>query len=341
MADLNTKFDMAEESDPSTPAANRITIYAKDIGGVSTYAIIGDDGTVWVLSGATTSLKGMAELATAAEAAAGTDSGRVVTPSLLPVLVQDSKYTYAADAEASDTYVITLTPAPAAYATGQVFSFKANTANTGAATLNVNALGAKTIKKLHDQDLATGDIEAGQIVLVVYDGTNFQMLSQLASAAAGGTLQDRIPGSAFSPTLTGGATAPLQYETSTNAVNYWGLQFGDDDKAYCVLLIPADYAGGDIKLTFLWTSAGTGNNTWGGRGLSFGDSDALDTAMPAFVTAAADAGNASEDVNKTAQTAAINFTGALAGEYAILEVTLSGTANNSPVLLGVLVDYDA
>jgi len=90
------------------------------------------------------------------------------------------KLNFAADAEASDTYVITLSPIPFAYYTGMMFSFTANTANTGAATLNVNALGAKTIKKLHDQDLATGDIEAGQVVVVIYDGTNLQMISQLA-----------------------------------------------------------------------------------------------------------------------------------------------------------------
>ena len=88
---------------------------------------------------------------------------------------------YAADAGASDTYAVTITPGPSAYAVGQVFYFKANTINTGAATLNVNSLGEKTIKKLHDQDLANGDIEAGQIVMVAYDGTNFQMLSQIAN----------------------------------------------------------------------------------------------------------------------------------------------------------------
>ncbi len=93
---------------------------------------------------------------------------------------------YAADAEASDTYVITLTSAPLAYVTGQMFHFTANTANTGAATLNVNALGAKAILKLHDTVLANNDIEAGQIVTVIYDGTQFQMQSQVASAPAAG-----------------------------------------------------------------------------------------------------------------------------------------------------------
>lgn len=92
--------------------------------------------------------------------------------------LQVNAETFAADAEASDTYVITLSPVPIAYVTGMTLRFSANTANTGAATLNVNSLGAKTIKKLHDQDLATGDIESGQVLTVVYDGTNFQMQSQ-------------------------------------------------------------------------------------------------------------------------------------------------------------------
>lgn len=97
-----------------------------------------------------------------------------------PVSVQNSSYVYAADAEASDTYVITLSPAPTAYATGQVFHFKANTLNTAGATLNVNSLGAKTLVKKYNIALETGDILANQIVTVVYDGTNFQVLSKLA-----------------------------------------------------------------------------------------------------------------------------------------------------------------
>jgi len=91
--------------------------------------------------------------------------------------IQNATYTYAADAQASDAYAITLSPAPSAYVAGQIFTFKANTANTGASSLNVNSLGAKTIKKNTDQDTATGDIEAGSIISVVYDGTNFQMVS--------------------------------------------------------------------------------------------------------------------------------------------------------------------
>jgi hypothetical protein len=83
---------------------------------------------------------------------------------------------YAADAGSTDSYAITVSGV-SAYVTGQTFKFKANTANTGACTLNVSALGAKTIKKDVTTDLATGDILANQIVTVIYDGTNMQMVS--------------------------------------------------------------------------------------------------------------------------------------------------------------------
>lgn len=84
---------------------------------------------------------------------------------------------YAASSAGNDTYAITVSPAPDSYATGDVWRFKADVANTGAATLNVNGLGAKTIKKNVTEDLVTNDIKANEIVEVIYDGTNFQLVT--------------------------------------------------------------------------------------------------------------------------------------------------------------------
>jgi hypothetical protein len=91
---------------------------------------------------------------------------------------------YAADAEASDTYVITLSPAPTAYTAGMVINFKATTVSTGAATLNVNSLGAKTIKRLNGDTLLDGDIPAGAVVQVIYDGTDFILQSAIPNVPA-------------------------------------------------------------------------------------------------------------------------------------------------------------
>lgn len=85
-------------------------------------------------------------------------------------------YSYATDTGTDDSYIITLSPAPTLYIEGMQFSFKANTANIGACTINVNGLGTKSIKKNVNVDLADNDILAGQIVCVVYDGTNFQLI---------------------------------------------------------------------------------------------------------------------------------------------------------------------
>lgn len=93
---------------------------------------------------------------------------------------------YAASATGTDAYAITVSPAITAYANGQKFRFKADVANTGAATLNVSGLGAITLKKLNDQDLITGDIEANQIVEVVYNSTGpiFSIISQLGQTSS-------------------------------------------------------------------------------------------------------------------------------------------------------------
>lgn len=82
---------------------------------------------------------------------------------------------YAVDSVGSDSYAITVSGI-SAYVAGQTYKFKAGTANTGACTLNVNALGAKTIKKDVSSDLSTGDILTNQLVVVTYDGTNMQLV---------------------------------------------------------------------------------------------------------------------------------------------------------------------
>lgn len=92
--------------------------------------------------------------------------------------IQNAKHTYGVDAGSTDDYEIDLLPAPSAYTDGMLVTFKPNTENTGASTLNVNSLGAKDIKKSKDEDLAAGDIKEGQIVTVIYDSTTGDFMLQ-------------------------------------------------------------------------------------------------------------------------------------------------------------------
>lgn len=73
-------------------------------------------------------------------------------------------------------FVVTISPAPAAYTVGLVL-FKATHTNTGACTLKINALTAKTLKDPEGGALAAGDIPSGAMVIAYYDGTDYLLMS--------------------------------------------------------------------------------------------------------------------------------------------------------------------
>lgn len=105
-------------------------------------------------------------------------SAAVSTPESLIQLL------YGVDGGSTDAYEVSIDVPPTAYVAGLMVQFRANTANTGAATLNINSLGPKAIK-LVGEDLPDNAIKGGQVVTVVYDGTDFQ----LQSAGAGGKVR--------------------------------------------------------------------------------------------------------------------------------------------------------
>jgi len=86
---------------------------------------------------------------------------------------------YAADTGTANAYVVALSPALFQYITGMPIFFKAANACSGASTININGLGVKTIKKNITEDITAGDIQSGQVVMVIYDGTNFQLVGGL------------------------------------------------------------------------------------------------------------------------------------------------------------------
>ena len=106
----------------------------------------------------------------------------------------------------TDTLTGTLTPALAAYATGNKFSFIAVATNTGAATININSLGAKSITKSGSTALVAGDIVNGQIYLIEYDGTRFQLLNPSATSSSVSSIS--FGGTGLTPsTATSGAVS--------------------------------------------------------------------------------------------------------------------------------------
>lgn len=77
----------------------------------------------------------------------------------------------------SNAYAITSSRVISALVTNTVMAFTANFANTGAATLNLNALGAATIKRPNGGDLLASDIVSGQTCLVIYKSPNWMLIN--------------------------------------------------------------------------------------------------------------------------------------------------------------------
>lgn len=102
----------------------------------------------------------------------------VASGGITPAQVQQGAFAYAAMTQTgtSNVYTGNLSPAPGSYTTGLSVRLKMDTINTGAVSVNLNTLGNIAVKKAVNVALAAGDISPGQIIELVYDGTNFQMI---------------------------------------------------------------------------------------------------------------------------------------------------------------------
>lgn len=133
-----------------------------------------------------------------------------------------------ANATGTDTYVAALTPALEAYTAGNIFSLTFANPNTGASTLQVNLLAAKSILK-NGIPLSSGDIATGINYLLAYDGTSFHMIGAGGAGSVNPGTQYRLAYYASTGTAVSEASAitaakalksdangvPTHFDTST------------------------------------------------------------------------------------------------------------------------------
>jgi hypothetical protein len=123
----------------------------------------------------------------------------------------------------ANAYVVAYTVAPAALRSGQVYSFITNFAVTGSATVNINTLGAKTIKKDVAgvlTALSSGDMASGQFVMLAYNGTDMIWVNWQGPATAVPSLASTtevLTGTDAAKTATPDAIAALWEKGSDKA----------------------------------------------------------------------------------------------------------------------------
>lgn len=119
------------------------------------------------------------------------------------------------------------------YATGLRLGFKASANNTGGCTVNVNGNGLKDIRKTGTAVLVAGDLVAGAVYEIFYDGTNFQLVGGLGS------------GTPPEPTVIFGKGT---WKVAANGANLTRGQFfiPDNQSADCSYTMPPTPADGDM-----------------------------------------------------------------------------------------------
>ena len=98
--------------------------------------------------------------------------------------IQNGSLLYSAAQGANDTFLVSLNPAISGLQAGMVIHFLSNQDISGPAAFNLQSLGAFPIKKNFNVDLGASDIQNGQMVSLIFDGSNWQMLSQISSGGS-------------------------------------------------------------------------------------------------------------------------------------------------------------
>lgn len=125
---------------------------------------------------------------------------------------------YAAATGTGNALIVSVSPAPALYVPGMVLNIKASATNTGAATINVNGLGAQNIVNPNGAALRSQQILSGELAVMVYDGTQFQLqtLSPL------GARQLTVSRTGVNNTAAGAWTSTVPAGVNFYTLEAWG-----------------------------------------------------------------------------------------------------------------------
>ncbi|WP_375594633.1 hypothetical protein ABWI00_21710 [Algihabitans albus] len=102
--------------------------------------------------------------------------------------IQAQRFTFAEAILTGTTYNVTLTPPLPAYAPGVGLLIRPNATNPGLSNINVNARGLRALRKLSVgsmDNLSPGDLVAGRLYPIAYDGEFFQLVGPASGISAG------------------------------------------------------------------------------------------------------------------------------------------------------------
>jgi hypothetical protein len=144
----------------------------------------------------------------------GLSAGSAATDSANIAQVQNSFGSFLT-VSGTDTITATVSPALTAYTAGQMFAFVAANTNTGAVTINISTLGAKAVTKTGTTALVSSDLIANYLYVIVYDGTQFQVVGVSATTFANLTISGVLTLSGAGVQLTSSGTGAWKMPVGT------------------------------------------------------------------------------------------------------------------------------
>lgn len=126
----------------------------------------------------------------------------------------------AADASASaNTITLSPTPALTEYTNRMLVLWHQAVTNTGATTMNINGLGAKSVVDVAGNALTSGDLVANKVYLGVYNGTAVQLMAVTKNYVDQRAFSAALPAQSLGLLISDGATASFSKTFAGFAVN--------------------------------------------------------------------------------------------------------------------------
>jgi hypothetical protein len=94
-----------------------------------------------------------------------------------PVSVAGYGFIQCSNVAGTDAITADTSPEITSYVTNAVYLLRPHASNAGAVTVNLNGLGAKSLKTPAGGAIAAGDLTPNIEYLIKYDGTDFYVLS--------------------------------------------------------------------------------------------------------------------------------------------------------------------
>lgn len=108
----------------------------------------------------------------------------------------------------TNTLTALATPTLGGYASGQVFSFIPQNTNTDVVTINIDSNGPRYVTRDGQVNLAAGDLLAGKMQLIEYDGVGFQLYNGFSTNSV------RVTGTGYSPNIALTDAATIAWDTN-------------------------------------------------------------------------------------------------------------------------------